>query len=67
MSSTLPVAGFAIIEAATLAEASDIVSRTRDRAVMRLANQLVELLVRTVRVCQAGITWPVKGLGRKCE
>ena len=28
MSSTLPVAGFAIIEAATLAEAIDIVSRT---------------------------------------
>ena len=28
MSSTLPVAGFAIVEAATLAEAIDIVSRT---------------------------------------
>jgi hypothetical protein len=28
MSSTLPVAGFAVIEAATLAEAIDIVSRT---------------------------------------
>ena len=28
MSSTLPVAGFAIVEAATLAEAIDVVSRT---------------------------------------
>jgi hypothetical protein len=63
MSSTLPVAGFAIIEAATLAEASDIVSGLS----CDWRNQLVELLVRTVRVCQAGITWPVKGLGRKCE
>jgi hypothetical protein len=34
---------------------------------MRLANQLVELLVRTVRVCQAGIAWPVKGSGRKAQ